>query len=277
MKRAFCILLISTSIVIAKAQIVNFTWFPDTTLFPSLHYDLLENHFYTGSFILSSQSVDYSGAYIPVNIGIQKAFMQWKISNTKFQFSLGAASFTQFEIIRFDANTLRGGLLNNDYKASGIISASNEQHKFKLQLFHISSHLGDDYMLRNEYFELNDKTVNYEQIDVIYFHELNKISPYGGFGYVVSPNTFRKRFMMQFGLQGVSPLTKNLSLAFGSDIKLYEEHNYKPNIHTSFGFNVNKGKPHLNFSIDTYYGKIPYSTLKMGNVFWYGLSTIINI
>ncbi len=40
--------------------------------------------------------------------------------------SLEAASYTQFEIIRYDANTFRGGLLNTDLKASGFLSVNKK-------------------------------------------------------------------------------------------------------------------------------------------------------
>lgn len=261
----------------AISQNRSFGWFPDSTFFSSLNYDLLENNFYTGVLILEAQSIEYNGAFIPVNIGLQKTFLEWSKNNVKLQFALGAASYTQFEIIKYDSETLRGGLLNNDYKASGYLSALIGGQKLRMQLFHISSHLGDDYMLRNEHFELNDKTVNYEQLDLVYQNTFKNNEVYGGFGYVVSPNAFRKRGMMQFGFQAQKAINSFLSVAYGTDIKLYEEHDWSPNIHTCLGVNIIKEVPQFNISIDTYYGKIPYSTLKMGTVIWYGISSIVFI
>ena len=117
---------------------------------------------YAGLLFLKPKETDFEGIYIPVNLGFRKSFFQWKKGSMNFDLALGAASYTQFEIIRIDENTLRGGLLNTDFKASGFLFVSKDQHKFRIQLFHISSHLGDDYMLRNQDFDLNDKTVNYE-------------------------------------------------------------------------------------------------------------------
>lgn len=267
----FFILICSLSTINAKDG--GFVWFPDSAVFPNLAYDLLECQFYTGTFSLEAKKTKYTGAYIPVNIGVKKAFLQWQGQNITVQLLLGAASYTQFEIIRYNNNTLRGGLLNNDYKASAYISAAIGKHKFRSQLFHISSHLGDDYMLRNNYFEYNDKTVNYEQLDILYLYQFKYLEPYVGLGYVVTPYAYRERFMIQTGFQGSWMFHDNFALAYGSDLKFYQENYYETDIHSCIGVNViTKNKPQIAVLFDTYYGKMPYSTLKMGNVFWYGLS-----
>ena len=114
-------------------------WFARKCIFPMLEYDLLEVQPYAGIFVLQAKNVDYEGAYIPVNLGFRKSFIQWEMLSMRFDLALGAASYTQFEIIRFDSNTLRGGLINTDFKASGFLFATKGNHSFRIQLFHISS------------------------------------------------------------------------------------------------------------------------------------------
>jgi hypothetical protein len=192
----------------------------------------------------------------------------------RFDLALGAASYTQFEIIRFDENTLRGGLLNTDFKASGFLFAANGRSHFRLQLFHISSHLGDDYMLRNQDFDLNDKSVNYEQIDLTYLYKMGKVDFYFGLGHVITPNSFRKRFMTEIGFQGNFPLKSKLDLLVGSDIKFYEENDFSPDIHSGIGVTIKtRDRPQINFSVDSFFGRLPYSTLDFGQIMWIGLST----
>lgn len=251
-------------------------WFPSTELYPLLEYDLLEVQPYSGIFFLESSEVDFDGVYIPVNIGFRKSFIRWNMLAMQFELALGAASYTQFEIIRFDKNTLRGGLINSDFKASGYLFASKGPHKFRLQLFHISSHIGDDYILRNEDFSLNDKTVNYEQMDFIYLYGFKNSDLYAGLGQVITPNTFRKRFMAQVGYQGNIPLKPKKDISYGVDIKIYEENEFRPDLHGGTGITFNKlGEPQINLSVDIYYGSLPYSTLDFGRVFWIGPSTRI--
>jgi hypothetical protein len=261
------------NIQLAFGQSDSLQWFPKKGVFPFLEYDLLEVKPYVGVFILNADSVDSDGAYIPVNIGFRKSFMQWEMLSMTFDLALGLASYTQFEIVRVEDNKLRGGLMNTDFKVSGFFSAAKGKHSFRLQLFHISSHLGDDYILRNQDFELNDKSVNYEQLDITYLYGFENAAIYLGMGAVVSPNTFRKRFMAEIGYQANLPLSPKLDIILGADIKLYDENEFIPDIHSGVGISINKqAQPQLSFLLDAYYGSLPYSTLDFGQVYWFGLS-----
>lgn len=248
-------------------------WFPDSPLFPLLEYDLLECQAYSGIFVLEAEQKTEPSSYIPVNLGLLKPLFQWGRKEWKMGAALGAASYTQFEIERYDERTLRGGLLNSDFKASGFLYAQKGRSHFRFQVFHISSHLGDDYMIRNQDFSRNDKSVSYEQIDLIYLHQLENLGLYLGLGEVFSPHAFRKRFMIEGGFQGSLALGAQHQLVYGSDLKIYAENDYEPDIHAGLGilFKANS-KAHLRINLDGFYGELPYSTLDYGKVFWGGLS-----
>ncbi|MBT3243094.1 MAG: DUF1207 domain-containing protein [Bacteroidetes bacterium] len=270
----FTILAISSTVTsFTQAQSSNFQWFPGSQIFPALEYDLLETQVYSGIFYLNTEKEDFTSAYIPVNLGFTKPFMQWQWSGFDLGLALGVASYTQFEVERYDANTLRGGLLNIDYKASGLLYLQKGKHIFRLQLFHMSSHLGDDYMIRNEYFQRNDKSRSYEEINLTYYYQLENLGIYACAGEVISPNVFRKRFMAQGGFQAQIPVKPNAAISYGSDIKIYEENNFEPDIHCGIGIKFSKiGEKQLSISFDGYYGYLPYSTLDYGKVFWAGIS-----
>jgi len=258
----------------SSAQDTSTEWFAANCLFPMLEYDLLEVQPYAGMHVLNAQKQEFEGIYIPVNIGFRKSIIQWDMLSFRFDFALGVASYTQFEIIRYDENTLRGGLLNTDFKASGFLFASKGRSRLRMQLFHISSHLGDDYILRNQDYELNDKSVNYEQLHLTYLLTLKKAEVYLGLGQVITPNTFRKRFMLQAGFQGSFPINPALDFTLGTDIKLYDENDYIPDVHSGIGVTINQREQHqVNFSVDSFFGHLPYSTLDFGKVFWIGDNT----
>jgi hypothetical protein len=260
----------------ARSQSSGFEWFPEEPLFPTLRYDVLENQVYSGVFVLRSDQHSKQSVYVPVNFGLDKTFFNWHIGDMAFGLALGAASYTQFEIELYDSNTLRGGLLNTDFRASGLIYAKTGQHHFRLHIFHRSSHLGDDYMLRNADFRLNDKSLSYEQLDLIYYYQGRNIGIYAGLAEVISPYVFRERFMIQGGFQGSKRLWGSTDLIYGTDIKVYEENNFLPDIHAGIGLQFNRyAEPQLNIQFDSYYGQLPYSTLDYGTVFWAGLSTTI--
>lgn len=261
----------------SKAQNKN-TWFSDTLFFPHLTYDLLETQPYAGIFMMNTENADFKGAYIPVNLGFTKAIMQRSFKEFSVEFVFGAASYTQFEIIAYDANTLRGGLLNTDFKASGFFNLIKNEHALRFQIFHISSHLGDDYMLRNEAFERNNKTVNYEQVDIIYRYKTTWAAYYAGPGFVITPNAFRKRFMVQMGWQTYYPFSTTWGFTGGFDMKIYAQNSYFPDTHLGCGLTFSaKNKKQIDLGLDAFYGHLPYSTLNFGKLYWFGLSTHIYI
>ncbi len=51
-------------------------WFSQKELFPLLEYDLLETQTYTVVFFLKAKNENYQAAYIPVNLGLRKSFLQ---------------------------------------------------------------------------------------------------------------------------------------------------------------------------------------------------------
>jgi len=247
------LLVICFNIQQALAQSDTLVWFPEKCYFPLLEYDLLEVQPYTGLLMLNAKDTTYEGAYIPVNLAFRKSIIQWQMLGMQFDLSFGAGAYIQFEIIKFDENTLRGGLINTDYKVSGYLSFVKELNKFRIQLFHISSHLGDDYIYRNQAYDLNNKSVNYEQLDFTYLRDINNVSIYAGLGYVISRNAFRKRFMTEVGMQANIPGKGKWDFTFGTDIKLYDENDFKPDIHAGIGMTFNQWKnQQINFSVDGY-------------------------
>ena len=84
----------------------------------------------------------------------KRATRTYHIRNKKAKFEIGleAVSFTQFEIVQISGNTYLGGLYNNDYRVNAYITAKTNSWLYRFQFFHVSQHLGDDYMIRNEDF-----------------------------------------------------------------------------------------------------------------------------
>ena len=259
---------------ISYSQSDSVQWFAPKCVFPFLEYDLLEVQPFTGVMSLKSNEVDFEGLYIPVNIGFRKSLIQWSMLSMRFDFSFGAASFSQFDVVITENDNLKGGLLNTDFKASGYLSAVKNKHHFRIQLFHMSSHLGDNYMIRHGDLTPNDKSLNYEQLDLTYLYSFEQVDLYGGMGMVIGTNTFRKRFMSEIGLQGRYPLKQNWSFAYGFDVKFYDENEFRPDIHYGLGFTFSQRAEHqINVSVDGFIGQMPYSTLDYGQIYWIGLSS----
>lgn len=95
-------LVMTGTVTSALCQEKSHEWFADECIFPMLEYDLLEVQPYAGLMLLFPEVRDYEGLYIPVNIGFRKSLIQWDMWSMHFDMALGAASYTQFEVIRFD-------------------------------------------------------------------------------------------------------------------------------------------------------------------------------
>jgi len=257
----------------------TFILFPKERVFSQINLDPLSCKVYGGLHLIYENGKNNDGVFIPVNLGFSKPFFTYKLDKIKFEIGLEACSFTQFEIEHVEGNTYVGGLFNNDYKASAYISAFYKELSYRVRLFHISSHLGDDYMIRNEDFARNDKSVNYEQIDLTILKKVKFIEYYSGIGYIITPNAFRERFSFQAGFQFFKDSEKLFHLIGGTDIKLFEQNDFYPNIRSAIGTKISHSdsKFGLCLQVELYHGHIPYSTQEYRKITWIGVGSYLDI
>ena len=280
MKMKFVFVLVFSCLLTAaqERKIKKLDYFPNERLFPLIYLDPLTCQTYGGIHILFEESNKNKGVYIPVNLGFSQPFFGYNNDKTNLELGLEAASYTQFEIVHVEGNTYLGGLYNNDYKSSVYLSVYYNSLYYRIRLFHISSHLGDDYMIRNEVFSRNDQSVNYEQVDLTILKRVKNIEYYFGAGYVVSPNAFRERLSFQAGLQFNIENEKAYHLIGGLDIKSFVQNNYYPNIRAAIGTEYsNRRNPAFRIQLEFYHGHLPYSTHEYRRVTWLGISSVIEI
>lgn len=102
----------------------------------------------------------------------------------------------------FDPDTFEAPLINADYYVAIPITYAYRNWSFRLRGYHISSHIGDEYLLNHPHFDR--RNVSFETID---FFVSNYITPeirlYGGVGWVFNQDrSFRtKRFLAECGLE----------------------------------------------------------------------------
>jgi hypothetical protein len=252
-------------------------FFPDTRLFPVVFLDPLECQISGGSYLLSQEGKETS-LYSIVNLGFNKPIIAKYGKKNSYDFTFGAAVFSQFELIRKDDGTYLAGLLNNDYKINGDFNIKWGNNILKFRIFHLSSHLGDDYMLRNDITDPNDKSVNYEQIDFTYMRLFGSNYLYAGLGEIYTRYVYRERFSFQGGGLLNIGKPKPVNLFTSINIKLLEENDFNPDIRSGFGASFNiKSESIIRIWIEYYSGQLPYSTLDYGRVNWFGLSIWINL
>lgn len=247
--------------------------------FEPIALDPTESITSAGILNLWEKSADQEGIYVPVNLAIHHSLIRLSLDSTRgWEFGLQAAAFTQFEIKPVGGGAYLGGMMNVDYRATGFINYHNRKLALRFRLFHISSHLADDYIIRNDITTPTPNTLNYEQFDVTASYQLNNTRTYAGVGYIFTPNSIRERWAWQLGTRYRQPGREDRFFRFtcGLDIKLFEENDYRPNYRVGIGSEVGPShQPHLLLMLDFYNGHLPYSTLEYREVTWLGVSCAI--
>jgi len=254
-----------------------FTVFPENRIYPVIYLDPLECQIMGGSYFLFQENNDIS-LYSTVNLGFSIPVFAGKGAKISWEVNFGTAVFSQFDLIKNDDGTHLAGLMNNDFKLSGDFTIRKNNNLLRLRTYHLSSHLGDDYLLRHSDTLTNDKSVNYEQVDLTYLRQHGNNYLYAGAGYIYTIHVFRERFSVQAG--GVLNFReeKPLSWFTGLDIKFLEENGFSPDIRTAFGFNLKRrNEPLVRIWAEYYSGRLPYSTIDYGRVDWVGMAMALNI
>jgi hypothetical protein len=272
----YCGISISTSAISGKKD-STLIFLPDNQLFPIVFLDPQECQINGGSYLLFRKGQEKS-LYSLVNLGFTRPILLKHGKSISWELNLGAASFTQFDLIRKDNRSYLAGLLNNDYKISVDFSLKKNNNLLRLRIFHVSSHTGDDYMLRHSDTLLNDKSGNYEQADITWLRLMGNNYWYAGLGGIYTKYVFRKRLSFQGGGLLNFRGSKRINLFTSVNIRLLAENSFIPDIRTAFGINVNRKSESLfRIWVEYYNGQLPYSALDYGRVNWLGLAMRIKI
>jgi len=250
---------------------------PEKRLYPSVFLDHLECQMMGGSYLLNREGSNLS-LYSTINMGFNRPVLARHGENLSWELNFGVAVFSQFDLFKRDNDSYLAGFLNTDFKLSADYTISLNSNIFRLRTFHISSHLGDDYLQRHADTLLNDKSVNYEQADLTYMRKFSDGYVYGGAGLIYTKYVFRKRFSLQAGGLMNFRNTGTVNFFTGIDVKLLAENSFSSDIRTAFGLNINrKSVPLLRIWAEYYSGRLPYSTIDYGRVNWFGLAMAFNI
>lgn len=204
-------------------------------------------------------------AYIPVLIGTSKIILRIPYeSNRGFEAGFEYGVYSQF-IIGPVRNMIMGGLENADYRISAISHYMAGPNIYRVKLFHQSSHLGDDHIIRNEITTATSNIQNYEELSIMYIRNREAWRYYISGGYNISIYTVRGRVLVQGGADFSLPLGKTgeFGITGGCDLKIYQQNNFSPNWKLGFGLEIGRKRSNtLRLLFEYYNGHLPYSTLE---------------
>ena len=212
------------------------------------------------------------GEYIPFGIGINTSILRWQKKTKSYELGLMAGAFAQFEWKIVTGGIWQRNLLNSDYLAGLLLNIQhNEKNTTRIRMYHISTHNGDDYMIRNDIESYTPNANNYEQLDVIHSYTHKKWRLYGGLGLNIRPETIRKRLCFELGFEFRQPLLKNMDLFIGSDIKSMQQNGFTPGFKNAVGLALkNNSRRNLYFLLEYYQGHLPYSQFEEQRYAWLG-------
>jgi hypothetical protein len=252
---------------------------PKGHLFDPIILDPLEAQTY-GSVLPGywTEGQKYKGSIVPFAFGFAKPFYRRTTEPGRAEeWVLDLASFTQFEAYHDDAlNKARRQIVNTDYKISIIYNIRRGENNYRIRVYHISSHLGDDYIYRNKLTAPSPNSVNYEQLDFTYSRTVDNWRLYGGAGIVLRKTEERKLFSAQLGAFYKKPSTHAARLVGGADIKFWQQTDFRPGIHGGIGIELGRTQNNLTFMLEGYSGFRPYSQYEQQQTSWIGIGLYLN-
>lgn len=252
---------------------------PKGHLFDPILLDPLEAQTY-GSLlpVYNTEGKRYKGSIVPFAFGFAKPLYRRTTEPGRSQeWVLDLASFTQFEAYH-DAtlNKARRRIVNTDYKVSIIYNVQRGFNAYRFRVYHLSSHLGDDYIYRNKITAPTPNSVNYELLDVTYSRLVQSWRLYGGIGFVLRKTEERKLLSAQLGAYYKKPSDHAARLVGGLDIKFWQQTDFRPGIHGGIGVEIGRTQNNLTFLLEGYSGFRPYSQFENEQTSWIGLGLYLN-
>ncbi len=194
----------------------------------------------------------------------------------KWQIGLQAGVFAIFDL---DAESL--DLVNADYWVGIPVSYRYEDISALLRVFHQSSHLGDEFLLRSRIDRVN---LSYESVDAKLSYDFNRwlrIYSGGGFIFNKEPSDLDP-WSTQFGLEIEGPsayLGNMVRPVAGLDIKSWDENDWDADISLRLGIQIEKAEmlgttaKKIQFMLEYFQGHSPNGQFYERLVEYIGLGT----
>lgn len=274
---------VSTAAVISEPALSQprREFLPKGHLFDPILLDPLEAQTYGSVLpVYTTEGKRYPGSIVPFAFGFAKPFYRrTSRPGRSREWVLDLASFTQFEAYRdTKVNKARRRIINNDYKVSIIYNVQRGVNSYRFRVYHLSSHLGDDYIYRNSLTAPTPNSVNYEVVDATYSRIVQNWRLYGGIGFVLRKAEERKLLSAQLGTyyreQSARPGAARL--VGGLDVKFWQQTDFRPGIHGGIGVELGRTQNNLTFLLEGYSGFRPYSQFEDQQTSWIGLGLYLN-
>jgi hypothetical protein len=217
------------------------------------------------------------------SVGISDAFGLLRLGGSRpgdgFQISITGSVFAQF-----DMDVSSYDLINADYIIGIPITIRRGVFSTRVRLFHQSSHLGDEFLLRENNPDFRRENISFEAAEMLLSLDGGPLRVYGGGEYLLrrEPSDL-DRYVAQGGIE-LRPARRiarfgsvaGVRFVAGGDLKASEQQDWKPAISVRTGFEFDRPRdsdpPGRRWGLlfEAYDGPSPYGQFFRRDVRYFG-------
>jgi len=183
---------------------------------------------------------------------------------------------------QFDIGTPSNDLINADYILGFPLTFRRAGFSFRAKLYHQSSHLGDEYLLRSD--EIVRENLSFESIEFLVSQELGPLRLYVGAERIFrrEPDTLPDS-LFHTGIELRSGRARKVQLLAGVDVKTTELHDWSPAISGRAGMELGRPGPEghpgrlIMLLFEMYQGPSPYGQFFQDDISYIGAGIHIGL
>lgn len=213
-----------------------------------------------------NQGLDNLGS---VSLGEDFSFYQAAAGNGRWGFGLQAGVFAIFDL---DASS--SDLVNADYQVGIPVSWRDGPWQARARLYHQSSHLGDEYLLRVRPDRVN---LSYEAVDLKLSRHFDDLRLYGGVGVMVHSTPDLDPLSLQLGAEYRLPWSfanGYLRPIVAVDVQMAEEAGWEASVSTRMGVELGADRDRdyrVLLTLEYFNGRNPNGQFYRTDVDWWGI------
>ena len=182
---------------------------------------------------------------------------------------------------QFDMGTESIDLINADYLVGVPVTVRWSGFSSRLRLYHQSSHLGDEFLLRTE---LQRENLSFEALELLLSQEFGPLRAYAGGEYLFNrePETLDQT-LAHVGLEARAGQLRGVRFVAAADAKMVEQRDWDPGLSARAGIEFaywrDESHPPRLWAIlfEFYDGPSPYGQFFQEQVRWFGLGLHLSL
>jgi uncharacterized protein DUF1207 len=259
-----------------ESQAIGTVGFPEDQIFCPLIADPKEARSFVSFLRGTFRSLDDpSGEGTSIaSVGIGDSFGLLRVGGPNagegLQLDLAGSIFAQF-----DLGAPSNDLINADYIIGFPLTFRRHGFSVRAKLYHQSSHLGDEYLLRSE--EIVRENLSFESIEFLVSQELGALRLYAGAERLFSREPVElPDSVFHTGAEVRSGRARKVQVVAGVDVKTTELHDWAPAISGRVGFELGRPGPEghpgrlIMFLLEMYQGPSPYGQFFQDDISYVG-------